>query len=141
MTRTLSRTALVTLLSASLASPLAAQGLGAAPTERRNDGRNLALGLAAIAALGFLIHEAKEDEEEEREAREEERRTLPAQCLVTWESSGGAATLYDPDCLEEAFPAVGDLPLDCAVTVRSDGRFVSGFSPACLSERGWRTPH
>ena len=141
MTRNVARTALAALLSLMLAHPLAAQGLGAAPVQRQPDGRGVALGLAAIAALGFLIHEAREDEKDEERDREEQRRTVPAQCLVAWGTPEGTATLYDPDCLEGAFPAAAELPLDCAVTVRSEGRFVSGFSPSCLSERGWRTPH
>ncbi len=141
MTLTSIRTAVIAaLLAGGLVQPLAAQDLGAVPGQRQPDGRGVALSLAAIAALGLLIHEAKEDEEEEEQEREERRRTLPADCLVTWGTPDGAATLYDPDCLDGAFPAAAELPLDCAVTVRSDGRFVSGFSPACLNERGWRTP-
>lgn len=130
------------LLSVALAQPAAAQGFDARPMQPQGDGSGLALGLAAIAALGLLLQEADEDDGEERDARERRERTLPARCLATWRTAnGGAATLYDPDCLEKRFPATGRLPLACAVTIRSDGRFVSGFSPACLRERGWRTPH
>jgi hypothetical protein len=132
--------AIPAVLSAVLVQPVAAQGLDSQAMRSEGDGRGLALGLAAIAALGLLLHEAEEDEDEEREARERRQRTLPARCLATWRTADGAATLYDPDCLEDRFQAADRLPLACAVTVRSDRRFVSGFSPACLRERGWRTP-
>lgn len=125
--------ALPAILSALLAQPAAAQP--------HADGRGLALGLAAIAALGLLLREADEDEDEERDTREPRQRTLPARCLVTWRTPDGAATLHDPDCLESRVRDIDRLPLACAVTVRSDGRFISGFSPACLRERGWRTLH
>jgi hypothetical protein len=91
------------------------------------------VGLAALAALGLILHERAED----REEREKRARTLPGECLVTWGTREGAAALYDPDCLDGRFALAAHLPLGCAVTVRSEGRFVSGFSPRCLREEGW----
>lgn len=126
------------LLAAALAQPLAAQDYLTAPAQPPLDGAGLALGLAAIAALGLLL---QEDDDEDESERDEQARTLPPRCLATWQTSNGAATLYDPGCLARTYPAARRLPLGCAVTVRSAGRFVSGFSPACLRERGWRTPH
>lgn len=131
------RTASAALLAAALAQPLAAQDYQMAPAQPPLDGAGLALGLAAIAALGILL----QDDDEEESEQDGRVRALPARCLATWRTSSGAATLYDPDCLARTAPAAGRLPLACAVTVRSAGRFVSGFSPACLRERGWRTPH
>lgn len=138
------RSALALLLSAALAFPAAAQQVPESDAARlARERQGLALGLGALAAIGILLREQREDREEE-EAEEEERqrqaRTLPARCLVTWGNRDNAVRLYDPDCLDRAFPAAARLPLSCAVTVRSEGRFVSGFSPACLREEGWRTP-
>jgi hypothetical protein len=132
MLRILARSVLLAAtLSLGAVPPAAAQ----ARTEaERQQVQGLALGLAAVAALGLLIHERNEDRDEERERR---ARTLPDECLVNWRTRDGAATLYDPDCLDARFEAASRLPLDCAVTVRVDGRFVSGFSPACLREEGW----
>jgi hypothetical protein len=96
---------------------------------RERETRNWVLGLAALAALGIVLHERGEDDDERR---------LPGRCLVTWPTPRGEVTLYDPDCLEQRFEAAGRLPLSCAVTVRSEGRFVSGFEPGCLREEGWR---
>lgn len=136
----LARSVAAALLSLAMAQPLAAQelrqGPGAAPDPRQREGQGLALGLMALAAVGILLHERREDREEEREQAE---RRLPSRCLLVWPTREGEVTLYDPDCLEGSFAAAARLPLGCAVTVRSRGRFVSGFSPACLREEGWRT--
>lgn len=133
--RPLSRAAaLAALLSATLAPPAAAQGDGRERAAR--DGQALVVGLAALAAIGILLNERREDREAEREKR---ARRLPAGCLVDWPTWDGTATLYDPDCLDATVDATARLPLGCAVTVRSGGRFVSGFSPACLREEGWHT--
>jgi hypothetical protein len=125
---------LVALLSPALPAPLAAQA--ADSVRRSQEGRGLVIGLAALAALGFILHERNEDRREERKKRAQ---TLPGECLVAWPTREGNATLYDPDCLDARLEASASLPLGCAVTVRSEGRFVSGFSPRCLREEGWHT--
>lgn len=127
------------LLSLAMVQPLAAQGVESAQAARARDGQGLAMGLMALAAVGILLHERREDREEEREDREEAARRLPPGCLVTWLDQDGGVRLYEPECLDASFEAASRLPLDCAVTVRSEGRFVSGFSPACLREEGWLT--
>ena len=134
----LARSIAAALLSLALVQPLAAEGhdLGSAQAARERERQGWAMGLMALAAVGVLLHERREDREEERE---EEARRVPSRCLVTWPSAERDVTLYDPDCLDASFEAASRLPLDCAVTVRSEGRFVSGFSPACLREEGWRT--
>lgn len=132
----LARSATAALLSLALAQPGAAQEFGPAQEARDRDRQGLVVGLAALAAVGFLLHERREDREEERE---KEARRLPSDCLVTWSSRGRDVTLYDPDCLDASFAPASHLPLHCAVTVRSEGRFVSGFSPSCLLEEGWET--
>lgn len=135
MPRRLARSAaLAALLASALPQLAGAQGVESARAAR--EGQGVVLGLAALAAIGILLHERREDREEEREKR---ARRVPDQCLVAWPTRDGSATLYDPDCLDQAFAAASRLPLDCAVTVRSGGRFVSGFSPACLREEGWDT--
>jgi hypothetical protein len=133
------RIARALLLAAALALPL--PGAVAAQearelTDAERAMRNLALGLAALAAIGLAIRAAEDDDEEEEPAPP---RRLPAACLVDWPVRDGTVRLYDPDCLEARFERSGELPLDCAVTVRSRGRFVSGFDPSCLRESGWRT--
>ena len=134
MLRTLARPVLlIALLAPALPTSVAAQVTESAPGTR--DGRGVVIGLAALAALGLLLHERNEDREEEREER---ARRLPRECLVAWPTRDRTATLYDPDCLDGRFGLAARLPLECAVTVRSEGRFVSGFSPRCLREAGWQ---
>jgi hypothetical protein len=118
------------LTALALAQPALSQNDWVALEARRErETRNWVLGLAALAALGIVLHERGEDDDERR---------LPGRCLVTWPTPRGEVTLYDPDCLDQRFEAAGRLPLSCAVTVRSEGRFVSGFEPGCLREEGWR---
>ncbi len=129
------------LLAAALALP-AGGALAQQPrelTDSERAMRNLALGLAALAAIGLALRAADDDEDEDDAREEAESRRLPAACLVDWPVPDGTVRLYDPDCLEDRFARAGELPLDCAVTLRSRGRFVSGFDPYCLRESGWRT--
>lgn len=131
---------LAAALALSSAGRPAAQPHPAEPrtlTEGERAMRNLALGIAALAALGLVLQAADEDREEKREA---DSRRLPPACLTDWPVRSGTVRLHDPDCLAARFGRAEELPLDCAVTIRSRGRFVSGFDPACLREAGWETP-
>ncbi len=77
------------LLALATVQPLAAQGLEPSQAGRARDGQGLVMGLMALAAVGILLHERREEQEE----REKAARRLPQSCLVTWLGQDGGVRL------------------------------------------------
>ena len=142
MTRSLLAPLLAPVLALGMAlpSPTLAETPSRGPDASREamQARNLALGLAALAAVTLAVRAADRDDVEE----DENGRVVPSACLRPFggrQRDDGAVLLHDLDCLDAHVERVGDLPLSCAVTLRTFEGFETGFDPGCLAEEGWGT--
>lgn len=135
--RTLLAPLAVPVLALSLAMPSPAPAEDVRESDRGDAvrARNIALGLAAVAAVALAARAAER-------ADDEEERVLPSACLRRFHprgEDGRPVVLHEPGCLDDRVERAGDLPLACAVTLRTRAGFETGFDPGCLAEEGWRT--
>ena len=128
-----------------------ASTLLAAPPARAEGGGELLgllLGIGTVYAIGKGIEQARAPEpeaeplpvaERHRLGRRDPwpRRTLPRDCLATFQTWHGELRGFDEACLARTMRGIGRLPEVCAIDTRLGHRDARIYSARCLQLEGW----
>lgn len=131
----------------------------AAPPARADGGRELAglfLGIGTVYAIGKGIERARAPapvaETVPERIRDPHRlapgygfgygwsvpaRTLPRDCLATFDTWHGEIRGFGADCLARHMPRADRLPAICAIDTRIGESYATIFSARCLQLEGW----
>jgi len=123
----------------------------AAPPARADGGGDLLgllLGIGTVYAIGKGIEQARAPKSEFEPLLVAERhrlghrdawsrRTLPRDCLATFQTWHGELRGFDEACLARTMRGMGRLPGSCAIDTRLGHRDAKIYSARCLQLEGW----
>lgn len=134
---------------------MAVAGLSAQQARADEDTGKIVAGLAALAALGFIIHKSRDrDEPVTRRPGGPTtvlppvvqprplppavaRRIVPRHCLRSFHTHEGERRLVSLRCIEQNYPELGDLPRQCAEPAQTARGLRWGLQPRCLRRHGY----
>jgi hypothetical protein len=114
----------------------------AAPPARAEGGGeplSLLLGVGTVYAIGKGIEQARVPIAEPVPVSHAARadRSLPRDCLATFQTRHGELRGFDRRCLAHAMPQLHRLPADCAIETRIGHRDATIYTARCLQLDGW----
>ena len=125
----------------------------AAPARADENVRNILAGLAALAVIGAIIKERRDDDDRPVVTRRVKpqpyvqprplpprvsRRSLPGDCLRSFQTKRGKRDLLSLHCMERDYPQLADLPRNCVRQVQTKRGDRWGYVPKCLRKNGYR---
>jgi hypothetical protein len=120
---------------------LAFTALAAPPARAEGGGEllSLLLGVGTVYAIGKGIEQAREPLPKPVPVSHASRtdRTLPRDCLSTFQTRHGELRGFDRRCLAHAMPRLDRLPADCAIETRVGHRDATIYTARCLQLDGW----
>ncbi len=127
--------------------------LSAAPVRADENVRNILAGLAALAVIGAIIKERRDDDDDvpvvsRRVAPQPYVQprplpprvsgwALPRDCMRRFNTDRGKKDLLSLRCVERNYPQLRNLPRSCARQVDTGRGDRWGYAPNCLRQKGY----
>ena len=108
-----------------------------ARAERGGELLGLLLGIGTVYAIGKGIEQARDPQPVPVRDTIRGDRTLPRDCLATFQTRHGELRGFEERCLARTMPGTRRLPATCAIDTRIGQRDATVYPARCLQIEGW----